>query len=287
MVVSESPSIAVGQSNEAGRAAKRRAVNIAGRGSDVAFIIDEDAPMDESDPRSGKTVVREERGAIFPRRSKRQHREAQPHRRGKGRHTPGLRGKLRIDRLALRVDHRGLCRRVGRISRRHLTALPVAICNETLVSSNRGAGPPALTHLAGGSQRNRTQTLLIRSTFRSGESIHHYGDVVVLGDVNPGSEIKADGDIVVMGTLKGMPHAGASKATTRLPSSPWKSHLLAHPNRQLRGSHSGNREKPEEEEEAQAGRRNRAAEHCLHPAGSSLHIALRRAFRQIHERGTL
>ena len=34
--------------------------------------------------------------------------------------------------------------------------------------------------------------------------------MVVLGDVNPGSEIKADGDIVVMGTIKGLPHAGAS-----------------------------------------------------------------------------
>ena len=67
-----------------------------------------------------------------------------------------------------------------------------------------------LNDLIGGSRRNRTQTMLIRSTFRSGESIHHYGDVVVLGDVNPGSEIKADGDIVVMGKLKGLPHAGAS-----------------------------------------------------------------------------
>ena len=67
-----------------------------------------------------------------------------------------------------------------------------------------------LTALARGSERNRTQAMLIRSTFRSGESLHHYGDVVVLGDVNPGSEIMADGDIVVMGALKGLPHAGAS-----------------------------------------------------------------------------
>ena len=73
-----------------------------------------------------------------------------------------------------------------------------------------GALDCAFTDLARGNQRNRTQAMLIRSTFRSGESIHHYGDVVVLGDVNPGSEIKADGDIVVMGALKGLPHAGAS-----------------------------------------------------------------------------
>ncbi len=58
--------------------------------------------------------------------------------------------------------------------------------------------------------RNRSHALLIRATFRSGESVHHDGDVVVLADVNPGAEIQADGDIVVVGSLKGLAHAGAS-----------------------------------------------------------------------------
>ena len=58
--------------------------------------------------------------------------------------------------------------------------------------------------------RNITEALFIKSTFRSGESLHHHGDVVVLADVNPGAEICADGDIVVVGSLKGWVHAGAS-----------------------------------------------------------------------------
>ena len=58
--------------------------------------------------------------------------------------------------------------------------------------------------------RNITEALFIKSTFRSGESLHHHGDVVVLADVNPGAEIRADGDIVVVGSLKGWVHAGAS-----------------------------------------------------------------------------
>ena len=33
---------------------------------------------------------------------------------------------------------------------------------------------------------------------------------MVLADVNPGAEIRADGDIVVLGSLKGFVHAGAS-----------------------------------------------------------------------------
>ncbi len=62
----------------------------------------------------------------------------------------------------------------------------------------------------GARNRNITEALFIKSTFRSGESLHHHGDVVVLADVNPGAEIRADGDIVVLGSLKGWVHAGAA-----------------------------------------------------------------------------
>ena len=62
----------------------------------------------------------------------------------------------------------------------------------------------------GARNRNITEALFIKSTFRSGESLSHHGDVVVLADVNPGAEIRADGDIVVLGSLKGWVHAGAS-----------------------------------------------------------------------------
>lgn len=62
----------------------------------------------------------------------------------------------------------------------------------------------------GARNRNITEALFIKSTFRSGETLEHSGDVIVLADVNPGSEIRADGDIVVFGSLKGWVHAGAS-----------------------------------------------------------------------------
>jgi len=62
----------------------------------------------------------------------------------------------------------------------------------------------------GARNRNITEALFIKSTFRSGETLYHQGDVVVLADVNPGAEIRADGDIVVLGSLKGWVHAGAS-----------------------------------------------------------------------------
>jgi septum site-determining protein MinC len=51
--------------------------------------------------------------------------------------------------------------------------------------------------------------VLVRRTLRSGFSLQHKGHVVVIGDVNPGSEIAAGGDVVVWGRLRGMVHAGA------------------------------------------------------------------------------
>jgi septum site-determining protein MinC len=38
--------------------------------------------------------------------------------------------------------------------------------------------------------------------------IHNVGNVVILGDVNPGAEITATGDIIVLGRLGGLAHAG-------------------------------------------------------------------------------
>ncbi len=62
-------------------------------------------------------------------------------------------------------------------------------------------------------QSQRDTALLVKSTFRSGEIIRHQGDVVVLGDVNPGAEVVASGDIAVFGCLRGFAHAGSEGDT--------------------------------------------------------------------------
>jgi septum site-determining protein MinC len=53
------------------------------------------------------------------------------------------------------------------------------------------------------------EAILVRRTLRSGASLRHPGHVVVIGDINPGAEIVARGDVVVWGRLRGMVHAGA------------------------------------------------------------------------------
>lgn len=53
-------------------------------------------------------------------------------------------------------------------------------------------------------------TRYLRCTVRNGQRIFYEGNVVVIGDVNPGGEVIAGGNIMVMGTLRGMAHAGAT-----------------------------------------------------------------------------
>ena len=47
-----------------------------------------------------------------------------------------------------------------------------------------------------------------KGSVRSGQCLYFDGSVVVIGDVNPGGEIKASGNIIVLGQLKGIAHAG-------------------------------------------------------------------------------
>ncbi len=51
--------------------------------------------------------------------------------------------------------------------------------------------------------------LLTRRTLRSGQQLRHPGSIALIGDVNPGAEIVAGGDIIVWGKLRGTVHAGA------------------------------------------------------------------------------
>ena len=53
------------------------------------------------------------------------------------------------------------------------------------------------------------EAVFIQRTLRSGYNLTCHGHVSVLGDVNPGAEIIAGGNIIVWGRLRGLVHAGA------------------------------------------------------------------------------
>jgi septum site-determining protein MinC len=51
--------------------------------------------------------------------------------------------------------------------------------------------------------------LFVNKTLRSGARVEFAGHVVVLGDVNPGAEIIAEGSVLIWGRLRGAVHAGS------------------------------------------------------------------------------
>jgi len=58
-------------------------------------------------------------------------------------------------------------------------------------------------------ETEKLPTLYIHRTLRSGQSLSSDGNIVVIGDVNPGAEVIAKGDITVWGILGGIAHAGS------------------------------------------------------------------------------
>lgn len=52
------------------------------------------------------------------------------------------------------------------------------------------------------------EAILVRKTLRSGFSLKNSANILVIGDVNPGAEIIAGGNIFVWGRLRGVVHAG-------------------------------------------------------------------------------
>lgn len=56
--------------------------------------------------------------------------------------------------------------------------------------------------------KEHTQITPIVRTIRSGQVEHVTGDLLLIGDVNPGGQVEATGNIFVLGKLRGIAHAG-------------------------------------------------------------------------------
>ena len=62
--------------------------------------------------------------------------------------------------------------------------------------------------LSKGWNHHRSDVLMLRGRVRSGQKINARKHLVITGDVNPGAEISAGGDVIVLGKLAGKVHAG-------------------------------------------------------------------------------
>jgi septum site-determining protein MinC len=102
---------------------------------------------------------------------------------------------LVADFAGARADIADRRRRGEESVRRAIFAMPQP------ASANGALQPPPQTALP--------ETLYHAGTLRGGQALQHVGNIVVIGDVNPGAELIASGDIVVFGALRGVAHAGA------------------------------------------------------------------------------
>ena len=58
-----------------------------------------------------------------------------------------------------------------------------------------------------------SETKFIQNSIRSGQVEEYPGSLVICGDVNAGGEVIAGGNIMVLGALRGVAHAGANGNT--------------------------------------------------------------------------
>ncbi len=72
---------------------------------------------------------------------------------------------------------------------------------ELIPCINRGDGEP------------QTLTKFHKGSLRNGQQLDFDGSIVIIGDVNPGAEVKATGNIIILGQLKGIAHAGCKGMT--------------------------------------------------------------------------
>ena len=189
-------------------------VQVSGRGTNVDFTIDDSAPFDETARRLRQYLVENRElwssGTISVNAGRWMISREQL---SQLKQIIETESGLTVNRFWCSPDNLGGAKYntngAGAAASEPSSAIPAVTATEP-PSNRRKLKEPK----SGGSRKGRpAETLFIKATFRSGESISYPGDVVVLADVNPGAEIAAEGDIVVFGSLRGMAHAGAAGDT--------------------------------------------------------------------------
>lgn len=95
-----------------------------------------------------------------------------------------------------------------RLNRIYTSRRQTAVAAATAGYSVEQQTPPALNQPLTSSVA-LAEPLYLQMAVRSGVEIRHSGTVILVGDINPGGIVVANGDILVWGRLRGIAHAGA------------------------------------------------------------------------------
>ncbi len=123
-------------------------------------------------------------------------------------------------RVALRIGPRQLSRpqleKVGHLLNRHQVSLwavesdsPATRAAAEELGLETGMAAPRAPAPQTAPPPPEGDSIVVQRTLRSGQVIYHPGHIVIIGDVNPGAEVRAGGNVVVWGRLRGTVHAGA------------------------------------------------------------------------------
>jgi len=130
----------------------------------------------------------------------------------------GLEGKdLELDSGEWLLNCRVISALQAQLEDRQCRLLSIKSCNPHTVVSANALGIPAqfLTPQPNdpppeSREEQQTPALLIhRATLRSGDHLKARHHVLLIGDVNPGAQISAGGNVLIWGRLRGCAHAGA------------------------------------------------------------------------------
>ncbi len=129
----------------------------------------------------------------------------------------GLEGKdLELDSGEWLLNCRVLSAFQAQLEERQCRLLSIKSCNpHTVVSANALGIPAQLMTLQTpdprpecGEEQQAPALLIHRATLRSGDHLKASHHVLLIGDVNPGAQISAGGNVLVWGRLRGCAHAG-------------------------------------------------------------------------------
>ena len=130
----------------------------------------------------------------------------------------GLEGKdLELDSGEWLLNGRVLSALQAQLEERSCRLLSIKSCNpHTVVSANALGIPvqlltpqPADPRPDSREQEQAPALLIHRATLRSGDHLKARHNVLLIGDVNPGAQISAGGNVLIWGRLRGCAHAGA------------------------------------------------------------------------------
>ncbi len=113
--------------------------------------------------------------------------------------------KLSESARSLVADFAGARADIAHRRRSGLTSVRRSAVPQAPAPAHAESAPSAALHVAA----QPPGTLFHVGTLRGGQALHHVGNIVVVGDVNPGTELVATGDVLVFGRLLGVAHAGA------------------------------------------------------------------------------